>query len=178
MQGQGWDWDGVRFELLQPGALHYQQGLKSNDLSCVLRVVNTAGRAVLLTGDIEAAQELALVQRLGAAALRSEVLLVPHHGSKTSSTEAFLAAVAPQKAFVQAGYRNRFGHPAPAVLARYQAQGVRVLNSPDCGAWRWRSADGQGACQRELRPRYWHARPRVQAGAEQFGPWPEPQPGF
>jgi competence protein ComEC len=72
---------------------------------------------VLLTGDIEAAQEAALVARLGPA-LRSQVLLVPHHGSKTSSSEAFIGAVAPGTAVVQAAYRSRFGHPAAEVLAR------------------------------------------------------------
>ena len=172
--GQQWDWDGVHFELLHPQAENYQQALKSNAMSCLLRVSTAgpdSGRSALLTGDIEAAQELALLQRLPTAALRADVLLVPHHGSKTSSTEAFLAAVAPQLGVVQAGYRNRFGHPVPGVLARYQALGILTLASPDCGAWQWRSLDGAWQCQRQQGMRYWHRRPGVVG--QVMGPWPD-----
>jgi competence protein ComEC len=167
--GQTWVWDAVHFEVLHPQAAHYAQGLKSNAMSCVLRVSSAAGRSALLTGDLEAPQELDLVQRSPVGALRSEVLLVPHHGSKTSSTEAFLGAVAPRWAFAQAGYRNRFGHPAPAVLARYQAQGIELLTSAACGAWRWRSDMPDGQCQREQFKRYWHWQPTPQAPVQ--GPW-------
>jgi competence protein ComEC len=80
--------------------------------------------------------------------------LVPHHGSRTSSTAAFLGAVAPQRAVVQAAYRSRFGHPAPDVMARYQARGIEVLRSDRCGAWAWQGADA--ACTRQQRRRYWH----------------------
>ena len=178
LAGQQWDWDGVHFELLHPQAEAYQQAVKSNAMSCVLRVsggltvgAQSPGRVALLTGDIEAAQELALLQRWPAAALQADVLLVPHHGSKTSSTEAFLAAVGPQLAVVQAGYRNRFGHPAPGVLARYQALGISTLASPDCGAWQWRSLDGAWQCQRQQGLRYWHRRPA--AVGQEMGPWPD-----
>ena len=168
--GQAWDWDGVRFEVLHPLASDHTLALKSNAISCVLRVQSRAG-SVLLTGDIEAAQEAALVQR-AAPALRSSVLLVPHHGSRTSSTAAFLDAVAPQVAVVQAGYRSRYGHPAADVLSRYQARGIQVLRSDQCGAWVWREGHnaqigppgldalvGQAVCTREQRRRYWHHRP-------------------
>jgi competence protein ComEC len=86
---------------------------------------------------------------------------VPHHGSKTSSSAELLAAVQPQLALVQAGYRSRFGHPAPPVLARYQALGIPVRSSPICGAWRWSSGGpvGQGVCERERWRRYWHDHP-------------------
>ena len=170
--GQSWQWDGVHFEVLHPLATDHALALKSNAMSCVLRVQGSGG-SVLLTGDIEAAQEAALVQR-AAPALRSDVLLVPHHGSRTSSTAAFLDAVAPQRAVVQAAYRSRYGHPAADVLARYQARGIAVLRSDRCGAWIWwpgesnraGAADkadqrGQGsgaACTREQRRRYWHHR--------------------
>ncbi|WP_310389826.1 DNA internalization-related competence protein ComEC/Rec2 [Roseateles sp.] len=167
--GQRWQWDGVRFEVLHPQVAHYAQGLKSNAMSCVLRVTSAAGRSALLTGDLEAPQEADLVQRSNAGALRSAVLLVPHHGSKTSSTDAFLVAVAPRWAFVQAGYRNRFGHPAPAVLARYQAQGIEVLTSAACGAWRWRSDAPDGQCQRAQFKRYWHWQARPLTALQ--GPW-------
>jgi len=173
--GQRWSWDGVSFELLHPSPEQLRtQALKSNDLSCVLRVrsrgsADAPARSALLMGDLEAGQELDLLRRLGSQGrqghgeavtenLRAEVLLVPHHGSKTSSTPELLAAVAPRLAIIQAGYRNRFGHPALPVLARYQAAGIEVFNSPDCGAWRWRSdrPPEQASCQRELGRRYWH----------------------
>ncbi len=125
-------------------------------MSCVLRISNGA-HAVLLVGDIEQAQEARLVAQ--GALSRVDVLLVPHHGSKTSSSPPFLAAVQPSLALVQAGYRNRFGHPAAPVLERYRQLGVPVIDSPHCGAARWRSDDPQRVtCQREAAPRYWHHR--------------------
>lgn len=158
--GQHWQWDGVSFLVLHPLAEDYARpGLKANALSCVLRVTDAAGRSLLLTGDIEAEQEQRLV--LGdAAALRSSVLVVPHHGSQTSSSSGFLDAVAPQWAVLQAGYRNRYGHPAPSVLARYAEHGIPVIRSDDCGAWRWQSGDTETSprCERDVAARYWHHR--------------------
>ena len=89
--------------------------------------------------------------RRTATALRSDVLVVPHHGSKTSSSAPFLDAVRPTIAVFQAGYRNRFGHPAAEVLERYRERGIAIVASPACGAWQWR-ADGAagGTCQREV----------------------------
>jgi competence protein ComEC len=152
--GQQWAWDGVQFEVLSPQPTDYLRGLKPNALSCVLRV-GTPGRSVLLTGDVERDQEVALVAA-HAAGMRSDVLLVPHHGSGTSSTTTFLAAVQPRVAVIQAGYRNRFGHPAAGVLARLRERGIQVLASADCGAWQWFS-DGapHGLCLREHTRRYW-----------------------
>jgi competence protein ComEC len=161
--GQSWDWDGVRFELLHPLDGDYLPSARSNALSCVLRVQGQGGRSLLLTGDIEAAQEAALLARQGLG-LRSQVLLVPHHGSRTSSSEAFIGAVAPGTAVVQAGYRSRFGHPAPEVLARYRALGVDVQRSDRCGAWTW-DARGVASCQREAAARYWHHRADAGPGA-------------
>ncbi len=161
--GQRWQWDGVQFEVLHPQPADYERALKPNALSCVLRVANGT-QAALLVGDIEQPQEAALVAAaatggLAADALRADWLLVPHHGSKTSSSDAFLAAVQPRLAVVQAGYRNRFGHPAEPVLARYRARGIQVVDSPQCGAAWWRSAMPQQVdCQRETAQRYWHHR--------------------
>jgi len=152
--GQRWEWDGVRFEILHPPAP--LPVAKPNALSCVLRVQDAAGASVLLTGDLEAPQEGALV--IAHAPLRSTVLMVPHHGSKTSSSAAFLDAVAPEQAFVQAGFRSRFGHPAPTVLARYAERGILVHRSDACGAWTW-DGQGPGECERERRRRYWHHLP-------------------
>lgn len=152
--GQRWEWDGVAFEILHPLAESYHSPQKSNNMSCVLRV-SAPGVAALLVGDIEAREELALVAR--EESLQAHLLLVPHHGSKTSSTEQFLDAVQPRIGLVQAGYRNRFGHPAPQVVARYAERGVRLFDSPQCGAMHWNSAKPDLLrCEREVRGRYWH----------------------
>ncbi|WP_296920373.1 DNA internalization-related competence protein ComEC/Rec2 [Polaromonas sp.] len=154
--GQQWRWDGVNFEVLHPPAADYDKPQKSNAMSCVLRI-SSGGTAVLLAGDIELAQE----QRMVAAGvnLKADLLLVPHHGSKTSSSAAFLDAVQPKVAMAQTGYRNRFGHPAPAVMERYRERGIRVLVSPACGAATWASGQpDRVSCQREAGLRYWHHR--------------------
>lgn len=152
--GLGWHWDGVSFEFLHPGPQDHAPPLKPNQVSCVLRV-SAAGHVALLAGDIERQEETRLVAQHGQA-LHAHWLLAPHHGSKTSSTAEFLDAVRPQVAVFQAGYRNRFGHPAPAVLARYRSRGIEVVTSARCGAYRWSA--GQGHCERDRRPRYWHHR--------------------
>jgi competence protein ComEC len=151
--GQSWQWDGVSFEVLHPPAGTWKPGTKPNAMSCVVRVQDSRGRSALLTGDIEAEQERALVEQHGAR-LKSDTLLVPHHGSQTSSTAAGRAAGQPAQAVVQAGYRSRFGHPHPAVLARYAAARIPVVRTDHCGAWHWQ-ADGAW-CTRSVRRRYWH----------------------
>lgn len=157
--GQQWEWDGVQFEVLHPQPADYLASPppKPNALSCVLRI-SAGQRTALLVGDIEAAQEARLVQALqGTGHLHADVLLVPHHGSKTSSTPEFLQAVAPQWALVQAGYRNRFGHPAAPVVERYAQARINLVSSPRCGAMVWRSEQPQNvACSREEDRRYWH----------------------
>jgi competence protein ComEC len=133
-------------------------------MSCVLRISAAAKGSpeaakpvsALLVGDIEVRQEQSLL-RVGS--IQSDLLLVPHHGSKTSSSGSFLDAVQPRLALVQAGYRNRFNHPAPDVLARYRERGITVLQSAHCGAASWRSAlPGEWTCQRDEERRYWHHR--------------------
>ncbi len=151
--GASWSWDGVQFRWLHPA--DPDPAARPNTQSCVLQVEDAAGRRALLAGDIEAAQEAALALADPGGALRAEVLMVPHHGSRTSSSAVFLERVAPRIAFVQAAYRSRFGHPAPDVLARYAERGVRVVRSDTCGAWTW-TGDGPGLCTREQRRRCWH----------------------
>lgn len=152
-RGQAWVWDGVQFEVLHPTADDYTRKLKPNALSCVLRVSERSTSA-LLAGDIEAAQERHLLQ--SGQALQADWLLVPHHGSATSSTQAFLDAVQPSVAIVQAGYRNRFGHPTPQVLQRYSDSGVLVVQTPRCGASIWLSDQPNLVqCERNQRQRYW-----------------------
>jgi competence protein ComEC len=156
-RGQHWHWDGVDFDVLHPQAPTETKTQRPNAMSCVLRVSN-GQRALLLTGDIEQAQEADLVQAVGVARLRADVLQVPHHGSKTSSSGVFLQAVAPSVGLVQAGYRNRFGHPAIEVVQRYQALGIALVRSDECGAWRWRSdqpLNRPNQCERLANPRYW-----------------------
>ena len=158
--GQRWRWDGIEIEVLHPAAGDYDTRAKSNAMSCVLRISNGAQTA-LLAGDLEAPQELRLVGDSQARArLAANFLLIPHHGSKTSSSAAFLDAVKPQVALAQAGYRNRFGHPVASVLERYRERSIQVVRSPFCGAATWRSElPGEVMCQRLLEARYWHHRP-------------------
>ena len=154
--GQRWVWDGVNFEVLHPDADDYDRPNKSNAMSCVLRISN-GSQTALLVGDIEAAQESRLVSS-NPDALKADFLLVPHHGSKTSSSEIFLDAVQPRLALAQAGYRNRFGHPAGLVAARYDERGIRLIRSPQCGAAVWQTARPlEIACQRQAGRRYWHS---------------------
>ncbi len=128
MAGQQWEWDGVSFEMLGPVG----PGGKENDSSCVLKV-SARGGSVLLTGDIEAEGERRLLER-DASRLRSDVLVVPHHGSKTSSTEGFVERVSPTWALIPSGYLNRFGFPHSSVLARYEAHRVAVMSTGESGA--------------------------------------------
>lgn len=127
--GQAWQWDGVRFEVLSPspGSADRQR----NDRSCVLLVAGPQGR-MLLTGDISSRVEPQVAGAVGPGV--RPVLLVPHHGSETASGAAFIATLQPPFAVVSAGWRNRFRHPRPAVLARYAAAGVPVLNTAVAGA--------------------------------------------
>jgi competence protein ComEC len=140
------------------------ESARRNNQSCVLRV-DTGDGSMLLTGDIERLAEEEL--RKSAAYLRSSVLLVPHHGSRSSSSEEFISAVAPRWAVVAAGYRSRFGHPAREVLERYASAGTSVLRTDLDGAVHvWLTRTGvRVATERSLRPRYWRritiAEPRV-----------------
>jgi competence protein ComEC len=147
--GTRWEWDGVRFEFLHPPSAW--ESARRNNQSCVLRV-EAAGAAMLLTGDIERLAEAALARE----AVKADVLLVPHHGSRTSSTDEFIAAVAPRWAVVPAGYRNRFGHPAREVVARYEAAGVRLVRTDLDGAVSVvLRKEPQVGTERARHPRYW-----------------------
>jgi len=139
--GQRWEWDGVMFTVLHPAAAIYaeermpgKRARKENDRSCVLKVA-TRSAATLLTGDAEARSEQEMLVR-DAAALRAEILLVPHHGSKTSSTDAFIDAVHPAAGLFSVGYRNRFHHPNTAVVARYWMRGIELRRTDVEGALR------------------------------------------
>ena len=152
-----WVWDGVRFEFLHPAMARYSDPAESaNNLSCVLKVSGPHG-AALLTGDLERRGEADLVARR-ADGLRARVLVVPHHGSSTSSTPEFVRAVSPQFAIFPVGHLNRFAHPGPEVVARYEEQGSRIVRSDQSGAVGI-MIDELGVAvrgQREAAPRYWH----------------------
>jgi len=153
VSGQSWQWDGVRFSFLHPPAgLPYLR----NESSCVLLIRSPAGSA-LLPGDIGSWVERDLVARFGEA-LRSDVLVVPHHGSGFSSSAEFIQTVHPQLAVLSAGWNNRFHMPRPDVVARYRASGVRLLDSGQRGAIMVQAVDGQGISwrtQRGIAPHYW-----------------------
>lgn len=153
LRGERWLWDGVTFEFLHP--FPGFSG-RDNDRSCVLKV-STAQASVLLTGDIERSAETELLA-FAPATLAADILLAPHHGSRSSSHDDFVAAVGARHVVFTAGYRNRYQHPAPSVLARYAASGATSYRS-----------DGDGAVRFDLLPtgiqpfrartqlaRYWH----------------------
>jgi len=153
--GQSWIWDSVLFTILSPDG----QTNSDNNNSCVLQVQSAHGTA-LLTGDIEAQAEEWLVTTYGNR-LKAEVLIAPHHGSKTSSTRAFLQTVQAKTILIPSGYRNQFGHPHDDVLTRYRDFNADWLNSADSGAitvsvkhgaWRIQA-------QRQTGSHYWNFKP-------------------
>jgi competence protein ComEC len=161
--GQTWTWDAVRFDVLHPDADNYNDAkLKTNDRSCVLKV-SAKTFSALLTADVETVSERAIIERYAAHPdmLKSNVLMMPHHGSLTSSSPEFIEAVAPQLAVINAGYRNRFGHPRDGVLSRYIERKIPVLRTDWHGAITLDSAQGLAniATERDTRQRYWVDRP-------------------
>jgi competence protein ComEC len=151
--GASWQWDEVRFSFLYPAPGN--AGTDNND-SCVLKIESRFGSA-LLTGDIEREAERRLLEKAKASMHGVDVLLVPHHGSRTSSTEEFIQSIDPALAIISAGYLNRFKHPHPQVVKRYAAHNVRLLNTADSG-WIKINFDQQGVnaiSWREIYKRYW-----------------------
>lgn len=155
--GQAWTWDDVQFTMLHP---HRDAAYEGNDSSCVLRI-EAGGQSILLSGDIERAAEAQLV-RDQPEQLASDVLVAPHHGSRSSSTAAFVAAVSPTIVLYSAGYRSQFGHPSAEVVQRYEASGAVAYNTALSGALTLRlGGESALAPPREFRQtqrRYWFAR--------------------
>lgn len=141
--------DGIRFRFLTG-----TPGESDNESSCVLHI-KTAAFGLLLTGDIGSAREASLLGELGS--LQADLLLVPHHGSHSSSSPAFLNALMPDYAVVSAGFKNRFGHPRPHIVRRYEARGARLLNTAETGAVQVRVAGQEMRIRlaRSSYPRYW-----------------------
>lgn len=155
--GDRWAWDGVVFTFLYPRDADRAGARASNTTSCVLRVEGT-GASALLTGDIEAASEAVLVDR-HASALEADVLVVAHHGSASSTTQAFVNAVSPRLALISARWNNRWGFPDAQVLARLERAGAAVANTATDGAIELHLGPA-GAIEiqrwRERSPRVWH----------------------
>jgi competence protein ComEC len=131
LAGQQWQWDGVDFRILYPSPEEINPASSDNNLSCVLQVT-TPSHQILLTGDIEAPAEAKLISRYGKQ-LQSSILVLPHHGSKTSSSPAFLDSVNPDLVVIPAGWHNRFGLPAKVVVGRLRARQLSVLNTATAG---------------------------------------------
>jgi len=165
--GQLWEWDGVKFEMLAP----IEKSEHENDNSCVLKVTGPGG-SVLLTGDIEKAAERVLVSRYGDG-LASDILVVPHHGSNTSSSRDFLAAANPRYALIPAGYLNRYGFPHRAVLQRYRDANISVFNTAETGALAVlvgnRQDDLRLESYRKEHGKYWNAHSAIDGGMGQRG---------
>ena len=155
LAGQAWRSGEVDVEFLHPAG---NSDLEGNESSCVLRI--TAGPyGLLLTGDIEAASERELIQRL--APLAADIIVVPHHGSTTSSTAPFVDSVHADYAVVSAGYANRWGFPKAGVVERWAARGAAVVNTAASGAVQFRVCAAGGVVEmhedRARRHRFWHA---------------------
>ncbi len=127
--GQQWQWDGIPFHLLHPNA---SSNLQGNNNSCVIKI-GKPGQGVLIPGDIEQAAEQQLLKE-NRQHLRAEIMVVPHHGSATSSTVDFISAISPRYALFASGYGNRFGLPRRTIVQRYQQRQILVLNSAYSGA--------------------------------------------
>jgi competence protein ComEC len=158
--GDAWDWDGVSFSILHPPV---DFGPPGNETSCVLRI-ETAGGTVLLTGDIERRAESILTRTEDIAA---EVVVVPHHGSRTSSTARFVEQVKARYAIVSAGHRNRWGFPLPEISQRWEEAGARVLVTGETGAIEVKLAAAgiELGAARDRRHRYWQAEREAFSGA-------------
>ena len=126
--GQSWIWDGVQFDILSPES---NTIFKGNNASCVLKISSAEG-SLLLTGDIEKKAEKALLENT-LLSLDADVMITPHHGSKTSSTEAFIRAISPDIAISSAGYKNPYKHPATLIVERYRDNGVIVFDTSCSG---------------------------------------------
>jgi competence protein ComEC len=161
LRGEAWSWDGVRFEFVHPAR---DERWPANDGSCVLRAA-TPRHSILLTGDIEHAAELHL-HALGQLA-QADIVVVPHHGSRSSSTPELTRSLGASYAVVSAGYANRWGFPQAAVVERWCATGAALIATADWGGVSFRlpatGALPRPSAYRMTHRRYWHA-PAARAG--------------
>ena len=154
--GQYWQWDKVTFEILHPN--NPKTIKKKNNRSCVLKIT-TQGGSILLTGDIEKTIEYKIIKKYPKA-LKSDILIAPHHGSGTSSTEAFIDIVKPKIALFSTGYKNRFRHPKKSIVERYKRRKIKLWNTAEVGAISFRISPKTGISEpslaRQTMKRYWH----------------------
>jgi competence protein ComEC len=160
--GQHWRWDGVEFAILHPDSYSAEgANMKDNDGSCVLTIRSSYGAATIF-GDVERASEAQLLA--GNRVAPAEIVVVPHHGSRTSSTPALVNAVQARYALVGAGAGNRWGFPKPDVLTRWQDAGARTFVTAELGALHV-AVNEQGVqapqSYRTSRRRYWQSVPAV-----------------
>ena len=162
--GQQWQWDGISFDVLWPSKEYIEAMAlkpvyyKSNNISCVLLI--TAGdKNILLAGDIDHSIERRLLTELQKKQ-GIDVVLAPHHGSKTSSSQAWVEALKTEYVVFTAGYRNAYGHPHPTVEGRYRQANAQILNTAEDGAIRLSLAGFNSHWQLERwrhdYKRYWH----------------------
>lgn len=190
--GMAWRWDGVHFQFLHPSARAGEslRGVRRNplkpggladdklrnDLSCVLRIEDSAGGSILLTGDISVRAENHLAGQfiglrdpedegsleLAGVRLQTQVLFAAHHGSRTSTGDFFLDAVSPELVVIQAGYRNRYGHPHAEVMERLRQRSatIRTARTDLEGALTITWTDGRPSSRNFFQDhmRYWHVR--------------------
>lgn len=144
-----WHWDGVDFQILHPPPHSSYWG---NESSCVLKIMGQ-GHRILLTGDIEYGAEQTLVSMFSEQ-LAADILVVPHHGSKTSSSENFLDRVKPKIALFATGYHNRYHHPHPQIVERYRRRGVTCYDTAREGAITLKLSAGKPPAVETYRKQY------------------------
>ncbi len=140
--GESWEWDGVSFEIISPLEVR-MNGLAfdrwdGNNASCVLKVVDNE-RSYLFPGDIESEVEQVLLET-ALSDLKSDVLIAPHHGSKTSSGTGWINAIQPKFVVFSAGFKNRYGHPDPNIVKRYVLRDIETISTSVDGAVHWKDA--------------------------------------
>ena len=131
-QGKKWKRDGVEFSFIYPFGSKTGKTKSGNDASCVLFIKSEYG-SLLLTGDITKSVERKLIKHYNDDQLNIDIVSVPHHGSKGSSSKEFVAAISPEYAVVSSGYRNRYKFPKPAVVRTYINIGAKIINTADSG---------------------------------------------
>jgi competence protein ComEC len=148
-----WRWDGVFFRFLKAPL----QAANDNDASCILLLTHSAGR-ILITGDVTRRIEQSLLKQHGDT-LRADVITTPHHGSRTSSSPAFVRRVGAKNSIVSAGWKSRYGLPKADVIERWQQSGAEIDNTAETGALRleWDKNGMQSLHRyRDDARRFWH----------------------
>ena len=161
--GNEWRWDGVHFEFIHPASPKAVKDQASNHQSCVLQV-SVGDKRMLLTSDIELTDERDMVEN---GLPYSQVLLVPHHGSGTSCGAELLDAVQPEIAIIPVGYRNRYRHPKPSVIAAYEARKIKTYRTDADGMVQVDLPSLKVSAFRKIRPRYWMDRPTTHVAQDE-----------